>query len=96
MRILQLRERARTNPTEPCTTVLEDHEWKVLWLLYHEQAPASGQDPPTIERAVKMIGYLRWHLARKGDGMPGAESLSLGLRELGTAANVYRLLGIEF
>ena len=95
MRILQLRERARTNPTEPCTTVLEEYEWKILWLLFHEEPPPPGRDPPTIREAVRMIGYLGGHLGRKGDGMPGAESLSLGLRELEIAANVYRLLDLE-
>ena len=94
-RILQLRELARTNPEEPCTIVLEEHEWKVLWLVYYEEPPPQGQDPPTIEEAVKMIGRLGGHLGRKGDGMPGSESLSLGLKELETAANVYRLLDIE-
>jgi hypothetical protein len=95
VRILQLRERARTNPTEPCTIVLEEHEWKILWLLFYEEPPPRGQDPPTIREAVKMIGYLGGHLGRKCDGMPGAESLTLGLRELQIAANVYRLLNTE-
>lgn len=95
IRILQLRERARTNPTEPCTTLLEDHEWKVLWLVYYEDLPEPGQPPPTIAQAVKMIGSLGGHLGRRGDGMPGSDSISLGLRELETATNVYRLLGVE-
>jgi len=95
IRILQLRERARTNPAEPCTIVLEDHEWKVLWLLFHEEPPPCGQDPPTVGEAVKMIGHLGGHWGRKGDGMPGSESLALGLRELEIAANVYRLLNLE-
>jgi hypothetical protein len=94
IRILQLREVARTNPTEPCTIVLEEHEWKVLWLLYHEEPPPAGQGPPTIKEAVMMIGHLGGHLGRKSDGMPGSESLALGLRELEIAANVYRLLDI--
>ena len=92
IRILQLRELARTNPTEPCTVVLDDHEWKVLWLLFYEEPAPNGQDPPTVAESVKMIGRLGGHWGRKGDGMPGSESLALGLRELEIATNVYRLL----
>lgn len=96
IRILQLRELARTNPTERCTVVLEDYEWRVLWLLFHEEPAPRGHDPPTVRDAVRMIGHLGGHLGRKSDGMPGCESLSLGLRELETAANVCRLLALEF
>ena len=95
IRILQLRELARTNPAAPCTLVLDDHEWKVLWLLYYEQAPPPRARPPTIREATKMIGHLGGHWGRQGDGMPGSESLSLGLRELEIAANVCRLLDLE-
>jgi len=95
IRVLQLRDLARTNPTQPCTLVLEDHEWQALWLLFYEEPPEPGRPPPTIQEAVKMIGHLGGHLGRKGDGMPGAESLSLGLKELEIAATVYRLLDGE-
>lgn len=95
IRILQLRERARTNPDEPCTVILDDHEWHVLWLLFHEEPVPRNHGPPTIREAVRMIGHLGGHLGRKGDGMPGCESLSLGLRELEVAANVCRLLDID-
>ena len=96
IRTLQLRERARTNPTEPCTMVLEDHEWTVLWLLFHEEPVPRGHGPPTVRDAVRMIGHLGGHLGRKSDGMPGCESLSLGLRELENAAHVCRLLDLAF
>jgi len=92
IRILQLRDLARTQPNEPCTLVLADAEWRALWLLVHEDQPEPGQPPPTMAEAVKMIGSLGGHLGRKGDGMPGAESLALGLKELEVASAMYRLL----
>ena len=49
IRILQLRELARTNPTEPCTVVLEDYEWRVLWLLFHEEPAPVVTIPPRSE-----------------------------------------------
>jgi len=92
IRILQLRDVARAQPKEPCTLVLEHDEWRALWLLIYEEPPEPDRPPPTMQEAVKMIGRLGGHLGRKGDGMPGAETLSLGLKELEIAATVYRLL----
>jgi len=95
MRVLQLRDLARTSPQAPCTTVLEDDEWKVLWTVVHEEPVPRGQAPPTIEEAVKMIGRLGGHLGRKNDGMPGSQTISRGLKELEVAVNVCRILDIE-
>ncbi len=94
VRILQLRDLARCNPNALCTLVLEDHEWKVLWALVHEEPPRNADPPPTVAEAVKMIGRLGGHLGRKCDGMPGVNSLARGLRELESAANICRILGV--
>jgi hypothetical protein len=75
--------------------VLEDYEWKVLWTIYDEKRVYRGLSPPTIEEAVKMIGRLGGHLGRKSDGMPGAQTISRGLKELEVAVRVCRILNIE-
>lgn len=82
VRILQLTLLARTEPHTPCTAVLADEEWKVLWAYTHRRRVAEARDPPTIREAVRMIGRLGGHLGRKSDGMPGVRSLWRGWRDL--------------
>ncbi|MDP6358318.1 MAG: IS4 family transposase [Planctomycetota bacterium] len=95
VRVLQLRDLARTKPDKPCTIILEDDEWKVLWTLINDEPAPKGQAPPTVREATKMIGQLGGHLGRKGDGMPGATTLTIGLKELETAVNVCRILKVD-
>lgn len=96
IRILQFRDLARTNPTAPCTLILEEYEWKVLWTLVHEEPPYEAHAPPTVAEAVKMIARLDGYLGRKGDGMPGVDSITHGLRELEIATNLCRILNVEW
>ena len=82
IRILQLRDKARTEPDAPCTVILDEDEWKLLWSYVHEQRVPRDLPTPTLEDAVKMIGRLGGHLGRKGDGMPGVRSLWEGMYDL--------------
>jgi len=82
VRVLQLTYLARTEPEAPCTVVLDDDEWRVLWAYTHKRPASEARDPPTIYEAVRMIGRLGGHLGRKGDGMPGVRSLWRGWRDL--------------
>ena len=75
VRILQLRQRARTDPESPSTEILSDDEWQVLWMYFHDRAVPAGLPPPTIREAARMIGRLGGHLGRKSDGMPGVRVL---------------------
>jgi len=47
VRLLQITHWARTEPTRPCTEVLSDEEWRVLWARIHNARLAEGQGPPT-------------------------------------------------
>lgn len=78
VRILQLRQRARTEPDSPCTEIVSEDEWRVLWMYFHERPVPSGLPPPTMREAARMIGQLGGHLGRKGDGMPGVRVLWKG------------------
>jgi hypothetical protein len=78
VRLLQITHWARTEPTRPCTEVLSDDEWRVLWARIHNARLSEGQGPPTMREAVKMIGRLGGHLGRKSDGLPGVRSLWKG------------------
>ena len=91
--ILQLRNRARTEPDVPCTLVLSDDEWKVLWAYTHGIPVAQAHSPPTMAQAVKLIGRLGGHLGRKGDGMPGVRTLWRGWSELQLLVEGFHLNG---
>ena len=78
VRLLQITHWARTEPTRPCTEVLSDDEWRVLWARIHNARLPEGQEPPGMREAVRMIGRLGGHLGRKCDGLPGVRSLWKG------------------
>ena len=91
VRLLALRDLARVEPNTPCTTVLTDDEWQVLWGRF-AKAPLTAQTPPpTINQVVRWIGQLGGHLGRKRDGMPGVRTLWRGFRDLTILAGGYRL-----
>jgi len=91
VRILQLRQLARTQPESPCTEILSEDEWRVLWIYHHDQAVPSGLPPPTIREAARMIGRLGGHLGRKSDGMPGVRVLWKGWITLQILIDGYQL-----
>ena len=80
--LLQLTHWARTEPEAPCTLVLSEDQWRVLWECTHRKSAPAGLRPPTMREAVLMIGRLGGHLGRKCDGMPGTKTLWLGWRDL--------------
>ena len=82
VRLLQLTHWARLEPDAPCTAVLSDEEWQVLWAYHHKRPIPRGLSPPTMREAVRMIGRLGGHLGRKCDAMPGVRSLWKGWRDL--------------
>lgn len=82
LRILYSRDLARLSPDAPCTILLDEIEWKVLWAKIHKQMPAKSEKPPTLKQAVLWIGRLGGHLNRKSDGMPGSKTLWRGFRDL--------------
>ena len=91
VRILALRDHARTEPDAPCTVVLDAEEWPVLWSYVHGRAVPRGHPPPTLQEAVLMIGRLGGHLGRAGDAMPGVRSLWRGMYDLELILIGYRL-----
>jgi hypothetical protein len=82
VRILQLRDLGRMEAESPCTVILTEREWRVLWTYIKKSPPPARARPPTLKQAVLWIGRLGGHMNRKGDGMPGVKTLWLGWRDL--------------
>jgi len=72
---------ARTDPDTPCSTLLANHEWKVLFLKTNKKKPLP-QKPPSIGDAVIWVAKLGGYLARKSDGPPGTITLWRGWKRL--------------
>lgn len=72
---------ARTDSTLPCTTLLAEEEWKVLYVKIHK-VKSYPNITPTIKEAVSWIAQLGGHLARKNDPEPGPITLWKGWRRL--------------
>jgi hypothetical protein len=90
VRLVALRDLARVEPKAPCTIVLTTDEWQALWVRFCKQKLAASTAPPTIEQAIRWIGQLGGHLARKRDGMPGVRTLWRGFRDLSILAAGFR------
>jgi hypothetical protein len=90
VRIVALRDLSRREPQAPCTAVLTDEEWRVLWSYLHKRPCPARTKVPTIREAVLWLGRLGGHLGRKSDGMPGVRTLWRGLRDLPLLVAGYR------
>jgi hypothetical protein len=72
---------ARTDPAAPCSTLLADHEWKVLFLKANKNKPLPKK-PPRIGDVVSWVAKLGGYLARRSDGPPGTIALWRGWKRL--------------
>ncbi len=88
-RIFFITSIARINPTLPCTGLLAEEEWKVLYVKIHKKPCPSIA--PTIKEAVSWIAQLGGYLARKSDQKPGPITLWKGWRRLFDLAEGWRL-----
>lgn len=80
-RLLWLTYEARQNPEQPCTVILETHEWQSLHAAIHRKKPIPSE-PPNLRTTTRMIAQLGGFLARKRDGEPGVKTIWRGLRRL--------------
>lgn len=80
-RVFRLTLIARTHPEAPCTTLLTDNEWKVLYCKVKKTTSLPPQ-PPAMREVVVWIARLGGFLARKHDGQPGTIPLWRGWKRL--------------
>ncbi len=90
-RIYYLAMLGRERPELPCTVFFKEIEWKALY-CYVNKTPISPKIPPSIGKAVFMVGGIGGHLGREGDGFPGTQTLWRGLVKLYAATKMYAIL----
>jgi hypothetical protein len=90
-RIYHLTMLGREAPELPCTVFFKDIEWKAL-CCYANKTSVPPQQPPSLRKAMLMVGAIGGHLGRKGDGFPGTQTLWRGLQRLDTATEMYAIL----
>lgn len=81
-RLLYMVYVARIAPDLPCTAVLEEEEWKALYVVSSAGPQTPPEEPPTVREAVRRIAMLGGFLGRKCDGDPGVQALWTGFRRL--------------
>lgn len=81
-RLLYMTYIARVAPELPCTAVLEDDEWKALFVVGSKRARPLPDQPPSVREAVRLVATLGGFLGRKGDGEPGIQAIWTGFRRL--------------
>jgi hypothetical protein len=81
-RLLCLTYIARVAPEIPCTVVLEEDEWKALYVIGSKHAEPLPKTTPSVREAVRGIAMLGGFLGRKGDGEPGVQAIWTGFRRL--------------
>ena len=87
-RIYHMTMLGRETPEVPCTAFFKDVEWKAL-CCYVNKTPVPPEEPPSMRKAIAMVGAMGGHLGRKSDGPPGTQVLWRGLQRLDTAIEMY-------
>ena len=82
---------ARRRPEQPCSEVLETHEWQALY-CFHHRTPHPPPRPPTLRQAVHWIARLGGFLGRRADGEPGVKTIWLGFRRLADIAAAWQFM----
>ena len=59
--------------------VFEPDEWRAAFILNKKPVPKKM---PTLNEVIRRIAQRGGFLGRKGDGVPGAKTLWLGMRDL--------------
>jgi len=68
----------RDCPEMSCDLILDEEEWQAVYIVARQQPPP--QKPPTINEMLRMIAGFGGFLNRKGDGMPGPQTIWIGLQ----------------
>jgi len=89
-RIYYLTMLGREVPQSPCTAFFDDVEWKAL-CCYINRKPIPPKEPPTLSKAINMVGRLGGYLGRESDSPPGIKVLWRGLQKLDIVTETYKI-----
>lgn len=81
-RLLYITYVARFAPELPCTAVLEEDEWKALFVVGSSRPEPVPEKAPAVHETVRRIAMLGGFLGRRSDGEPGLQSIWTGFRRL--------------
>jgi len=93
-RVMHLVHLNREVPDLPASVYFDVHQWQAL-MVFTQRNPTAPEQPPTLGEAVRLVGRLGGHLARKRDGEPGAEALWQGLQRLDDITETYTIFANE-
>ena len=74
----------------PCDIVFDEADWKAL--VAYNTKKIAPEEPPPLQKAVRMLAKVDGFRGRKSDGKPGAETLWRGLQMLGIMAGMWRVM----
>jgi hypothetical protein len=69
----------------------EEAEWKALATFVTKKAIVDNK-PPTLREAIRMVAILGGFLGRKSDGVPGTQTLWLGLQRLNDITEMWKVM----
>lgn len=90
-RIHHLTKLGRETPDVPCSVYFEEAEWRAL-TTFVTKKPIPDDKPPTLREAILMVAILGGFLGRKGDGVPGTQTLWLGLQRLDDITEMWKVM----
>jgi hypothetical protein len=79
--ILNMTYAARLTPELPCSLLLGDDEWKLLYCVANK-VKKEPKKPYTIKEAVDYLGWLGGPKRAPSDGPPGVKTIWIGLMKL--------------
>lgn len=89
-RVMHLLMLGRSCPEMPCDVVLEDCEWRSVYVLVHGgEAPKA---PPSLGDAIVLIASLGGYLDRKND-RPGPKTMWIGIQRMRDFAHAWNAFG---
>ena len=89
--IVQMKQWARLDPQAPCTVILSEEQWRVVYLYRTHRPYPENRPPPTVREALAWIAQLGGHQGRKGDGPPGVRTIWRGWCQMDSLALGYLL-----
>jgi hypothetical protein len=79
--ILNMTYAARLAPELPCSLLLREEEWKLLYCAANK-SKKEPKKPYTIKEAVDYLGWLGGPKRAPSDGPPGVKTVWIGLMKL--------------